>query len=481
MSLHTKIVSGAVWSFVEKGGQQGLAFLVFMILARILGPTEYGLANLCFIFFTMASMVTMSLVDGIVSLQVEDDLRLSSLFWSTVAVGLAFSALCLGAAAPLAAFMEEPRLIGLLRWFSVIPILVAVAAVPNLLILKELEFRVYAIRTLTATAVGGAVGIWMASQGFGAYAIIGQQITFFAITNVVMWLSISWRPRAIYSFAAFREVAKPGMGLMSINVLSFLDGQAPRFFIGKLLGPSPLGHFAMATRLRFALTEIFVTSPLAVVYPALAKIDTKEEQRLLAKTITYLGALVTFPILAISSATAPQYVPILFGEKWVEAIPLLQIYIVGAATLPCFIVAQQLFRTHNKMRDSFRFSCFTLVVNLSMNLLLFRDNGLIWMASGIIVSSYLCLPLYIGLLKRLVGISLWFVFPSMGVPALGAVLSFGAIYALRTSTYLPADRWLAFIATAVIGALVYVIFCLIFHYRRIRQGFGKFVRLRRPR
>lgn len=480
MSLRSKMIQGALWSLLEKGGQQGLALVVFMVLARLLGPQEYGLANLCFIYFTLASMIVMGLVDGIVSLQVEDDLRLSSLFWAVVGVGTGISALCLATAVPLARFMEEPRLVGLLAWFSPVPILVALAAVPNLLILKELEFRIYAIRTLIATLAGGIVGIAMAMLDFGAYAIIGQQLTFFVITNAVVWFSISWRPKATFGRAALREVTRPGLGVMTANTLAFLDSQAPRFLIGKLQGASPLGYFAVATRLRFALTEIFITSPLAVVYPALAKLGDPVQQRGLALTVSYLATLLSCPLLAIGAATAPIYVPLVFGAQWLPAVPVLEIYLVGAGLAPFYLVIQQLFRANNRMRTMIRYTGTFIGANLLMTLFLLREaDGLLWMSGGIAAVAYLSVPVYVRALERTVGIGMWAAFPPMAVPFLGAALCYGAIRLYAASAYAPANLWLALVATCLLGAAVYAAVCVIFQFRRIREELGKIVHLRR--
>ncbi len=138
MNLQKKMTHGALWSLLEKGGQQGLAFVVFMVLARLLGPEEYGLANICFIYFSISSTVISGLVDGIVSHQVEDDATLSSLFWAIMGIGVVFSLLCIATASPLAAFMEQPALTNLVYAFSISPVLIAISSVPNLIILKEI-------------------------------------------------------------------------------------------------------------------------------------------------------------------------------------------------------------------------------------------------------------------------------------------------------------------------------------------------------
>ena len=98
MSLQTRMAKGVMWSLLEKGGQQAISFLVFMVIARLVGPEEYGLANICFVFFAVANLIVLSIVDGVVNLQIEDDERLSTLFWAVLGIGVALALVSLAAA-----------------------------------------------------------------------------------------------------------------------------------------------------------------------------------------------------------------------------------------------------------------------------------------------------------------------------------------------------------------------------------------------
>lgn len=464
------MAKGAFWSLIEKGGQQGLSFIVFMVLARLLGPEEYGLANLCFIYFALASMIIMGLVDGIVSLQVKDDLRLSSLFWAVMGVGTAISLGCIITARPLAAFMEQPRLTGLLHWFSVIPVLVALSAVPNLLILKELDLKIYALRTIAATIAGGVVGVVMAYRGLGAYAIIGQQVAFYAITNVIVWLSIQWRPKILFNKNAFIEVVKPGLGFLSVSVLTFLDGQAPRFIIGRILGPVALGYFAFVARMQYAITETLVSPPLTTLYPALSQLNKdRDAQEKMAANLMLLSATLLYPILAIAAATAPIYIPVFFGGKWDEAIILLQVFILGAAVFPIRTVMIQLFRSNSKMHNLLVIRGILLFLSLSSTGLLFLPNGLLWTCLVVNLLPFLSQPYFFSLLRRVTGISLWQALWRLWPAVVSATLCYAAIYVAVREGLLVLNPWLRLVESVVLGSAVYLISILMLQYRQMRM------------
>ena len=145
MTLHKKIALGALWSLVEKVGNQGVSFIAFLFVARLVGPKEYGLANICLVYFYFANIIILGLADGIISLQIRNERQLSTLFWCVMGVGCGLMLVCIVFAGTLADFMGEPRLRPLLQWFSLISICLAASVVPNKMLTAEMRFRVLAI------------------------------------------------------------------------------------------------------------------------------------------------------------------------------------------------------------------------------------------------------------------------------------------------------------------------------------------------
>ncbi|MEJ0063688.1 MAG: oligosaccharide flippase family protein [Alphaproteobacteria bacterium] len=99
--------------------------------------------------------------------------------------------------------MNHADLEPLLRWFAVIPLLIAGSSVPTALVYKSMNFRVFTIRTIIANFIGGVTGIVMAVKGFGAYALVAQQIVMYSVTNAIIWPGCGWRPRLMFSPRGF--------------------------------------------------------------------------------------------------------------------------------------------------------------------------------------------------------------------------------------------------------------------------------------
>jgi len=415
-------------------------------------------------------MIIMGLVDGIVSLQVEDERCLSSLFWASMGVGVVLTLGTIVTAAPLANFMDTPRLENMLYWFSSIPVLVALSALPNLLILKDMDIKIYALRTIVATIVGGGVGIAMAYMDFGAYAIVGQQVSFFIITNIVVWLSISWRPKLIFDKKSLIEVVRPGLGYMGVSVLTFLDGQAPRFIVGKILGTTSLGYYAFVTRLQYSITETLISPPLTILFPALSQLGhDKEAQRQMTANLLFLYALVLFPILSVAAATSPIYVPLFFGDNWLSAVPLLQIFIVGTAIFPIRNTLIQLVRSNSMMHHLLIPRVILLLLSLASSGFLFLENGLFWMCLSINLIPFFAQPYYLVILKRTMGVSLWHAHIRLWPTVLAAALCyFGIYYSLKENIF-STNPWLCLIEALFSGMGIYLVSLIALQYKQVRM------------
>lgn len=476
MTLQSRMARGVLWSLLEKGGQQGISFLVFMVIARLVGPTEYGLANVCFVFFTIANLIILAVVDGVVSLQIEDDERLSTLFWTVMATGLGFALVAVVGAQPMAAAMEEPRLRDLILWFSAIPLLLALAAVPTMLVLKELDFRIYALRSIAASLIGGAVGIASAFQGMGAYALILQQITLYAVSNLVVWASVGWRPKFRFSRAALAETIRPGVRMAGTTIVTVAEREVPRILIIAFMGPLALGFYSFVARVRYAIQDIFVNPPFSVFYPSLAKLnhDRPQQQQMLGLFVVATGLLI-FPTLACAAVAAPLYVALFFGHKWAEVVPLLQVFILCGAVLPLQYVVREMMRTHNRLHTFLKLQVVYVAAVLAANAAALAF-GLLAMAAATLAVGVAFLPVYFRALQRWEGVSLWADLAGLWRPLLASAALAAAVAGYDASPYAAADPWLRLLLALLAGGAAFLIAAALLLRRDIRRMVGYFRR-----
>lgn len=406
MGLRRKMATGAVWRFLDLGLQQLSALLVFAVIARLIGPEEYGLVSMCYIFLALASAFITGLVDPIISLQIKDDLRLSTLFWTVLALGAGLSLLTFGLAGPFALLMGDGRLTPMLQVFAALPVLVAAYLVPASLLVASLDFRAYTIRTFISTLLGGAVGIGMALKGYGAYALFGQQLVLYLVTNAVVWATSDWRPKRLYSLEALRASINLGLSQSGSSFVQFFVQNTPRMMIGFFCGPAAAGQLVFVMRLRHVLNDCLMYPIISVIHPAFSSIqDRLEEQSRILDDVMALCGFLVFPFIALAAAMAPVYIPLFFGSAWTDTVPLLLFYFISAVSVTGVNILGDLMRAHKQIPAFFRMQIILAVVWVSISAPLARQ-GVRALLLGDLFFGLASLIVYERLLARCTGLNL---------------------------------------------------------------------------
>jgi teichuronic acid exporter len=469
MSLHKKMAGGAAWVFLERIVSQGISFIVFMVVTRLIGPEEYGLAGICFVFFCAGNIVISNLADGIIIFQIRDNCRLSALFWCILGIGCLLTLACFAGSSLVAQYTDMPRLKLVLRWFAPVFICIAASDVPTKLLFAELRFKIIAIRAVSASVVSGIAGVVMAYNGFGALAIVTQQICYFLVMNIVVWCSVHWRPRCHFNLPLLKRSLSPGFKTLATECINFSEEQLPRMFAAAILGPLAIGYYAFVGRIRFAIQEVLFQPLIEVLYPSVAQIrDNREEQANMLRHVIGLSGLISFPILALGACEAPVYVPLLFSEKWKPAIPVLQVFIAAGGVAPLIAAIRESLRAHNKLSAYMKVQLPVTLMSLFLAVILLR-HGLFVAATGLCCWVLGSLPIYVYLFKRCTGISLWWPVALLIKPLGSVAVMVGTLLLYTNSTMYPSNPWLCLLSSSALGVCSYAAACLVLQYKEIMK------------
>lgn len=329
-SIGAKIINGVAWSAVETWVRQAAALTIFVILARQLNPDAFGLAALAMVSpILFAVPVTKGIPDAIIQRPEIDAVHLDSAFWLLTVTGVAFTTAIFLFSGLIAAAFSQPALEQLVQATSVIVAVQAVAAVPGAILKRELNFRVFALRTLAGTILGGVVGVTMAVTGFGVWSLVCMQIVKSAGEAVVILAGAKWKPRLQYSHARCRELFGFSGPLVIQSLWNFVNDEMPKVILGMFLGPYAVGIYTIARRPLDLLVEVFIGPLTAVAMPAVARLhnDPVKIDRFFDQTIRAAG-LFGIPAFAGFAAIAPIAVPFVFGQQWISAVLAVQLFMI---------------------------------------------------------------------------------------------------------------------------------------------------------
>lgn len=326
-SIGRKIISGAAWTAVETWGRQAAMFAVFVILARHLGPEAFGLIALAMVApIILAVPVTKGIPEALIQRPEIEPLHLDSAFWLLTVTGVLLSALIWMFSGVVAAAFGQPLLEDLVRWTSAIVAIQALAAVPTAVLKRQLNFRLFATRTLLGTAIGGTLGIVMAIAGFGMWSLVWMQLAKSTVETTVILIGSSWRPRLRYSYARCRDLFGFAGPIVGQSLWNFVNDEMPKVILGTFLGPYAVGIYTLARKPLELIVEVFLGPLMAVTMPALARLQNEPEKidRFFNTTVRVAG-IAGFPAFIGFAAIAPVAVPFIFGQQWASGIVAVQI------------------------------------------------------------------------------------------------------------------------------------------------------------
>lgn len=327
MNLKEKTIRGLTWSGIAQASKQFSQFIITAILARLLMPADFGLIGMATVFTGFVTIfANMGISSALIQKQDIREEHLSSAFWLNVAVGLLLSLLFILISPLIALFYHQPKLQPILSVLALNFFIVSFSIVQQSLLTKELEFKTLTKRDILAIISSGTIGIALAIYGFGVWSLVFQSLALSFFNAFLIWNLSSWRPKFYFSFKEIKEIFLFSSNITGFNVVNYFARNVDYLLIGKFLGGEALGFYTLAYKLMLAPISNISWVICRVMFPAFSKIqhDIKRIRVNYLKMIQLIS-LVSFPILLGLTVIAPEFVRVLYGPKWVEAIPLIQI------------------------------------------------------------------------------------------------------------------------------------------------------------
>lgn len=327
-SLKLKTARTLKWNTLDRVASQVIFAVVGVVLANLLSKKDFGLVGALLIFQAFATLLTDGGF-GMALLQKKNPSQTdySSVFWFNLIVSIAiYGILWLGA--PLIADMFEGdlRLIPLARWMFLSFVLNGLSLVQTTRLMKEMNVKMVAVSNLSSLVAGGVVGIVLACNGFGAWAIVWQNITNAAAKSVILWLTSRWSPSAVISLASLRSIVPVGSSVLSTQILNTACLYACNFVIGIYYGLKSLGVYTQADKWSKMGSATLTQILSSTFIPLLARCgDDILTRRRYVKRINRFTAMILMPVMLGLILVGTPLFHTLFGTKWDDAIVIFQI------------------------------------------------------------------------------------------------------------------------------------------------------------
>jgi PST family polysaccharide transporter len=438
-------------------GTQVFQFLVSVLMARLLFPGQFGEAALVYSIAGFAQIFTDLGIGAAVvhAKRVTEDL-LSSAFWLNALSGVGLTLLLCALSVPLSLIYGEPRLIGLMIVVS-LNFTLSFGTVPLALLERSFHFPRIAIIESASSVISTVAAPIFVLLGFGVYSLVLAPVVGTIVLSVSLWAAVGWWPRRWASRRAIHELWVFSRGLVGFNAVNYWARNLDNVLLGGTVSSSQLGEYNRSYNLMMIPVGQVGAVLLRVLYPALARMQDEPQRlgRAWSRAVAAATSTISLPLTVTIAATAPALVRVLYGPRWTGMVPILQLLslaavpqILGASTGGPYRAAGQ---TGLLFRLGLLATGFTVVAILA---------GLPWgttgVATAILINSWICLPIVVAPLARILKLPLrqlllpavagWL--PCAGIAAAELLVRFLAPAQLRT--------WQLLLLQLLAGGIVYL-------------------------
>lgn len=336
ISLKAQAIRGVFWSLLDRIGQQGIRFVITIILARLLVPQQFGLVGMLSIFIEVArTFIDSGFSAALIQRKEATDVDICSAFYVNVLIGLLAMGLFCVAAPWVADFYDLPILAPMMRVLSLSLLIGSLTCVQTALLCRHIDFKTQLKVGMAATTLSGVIGIAMAAEGFGVWSLVAQYIGSSFFRTVFLWVLSAWRPKLVFSLASVREMFGFGSRLLASGLLNTIFENIYLVVIGKLFSAAHLGLYSGARKIQDMATINITGVVMQVAFPVFSVIqdDPARLKRSMRKAMMTL-ALVNFPIMTGLALAARPAVCVLLTEKWAASVPWLQLLCIAGLLYP---------------------------------------------------------------------------------------------------------------------------------------------------
>ena len=459
-SVRKQLAHGVLWNFIEKILMEGAQFVIGIILARLLLPSDFGLIGMLAVFVAISNVfIDGGFAKALIQKKECSDIDFSTAFVSNIVVSLIIYVILFVSAPWIAVFYHEPILTDLTRVLALNFVLGSFNIVQRARLMSKVDFKSLAKIKVSSVVVGGFVGVGMAYNGFGVWSLVGQTISATLLQIVVFPFFSKWKPSLRFSKESFRNLFGFGSKLMVTGVYSVIINNISTICIGRAYRSSQLGFYTRASQfsqlISFTVNDVLGT----VTFPVLSHLqDDKDHMVSVYRKVLYLTAMIIFPIMILCTLLAKPIILILLTEKWLPCVVLMQWLFLARMFIPLSSVNMNILNAVGRS-DLFMKLDFSKAPLIILMLFITIPINVEAICIGSFVNSFICFFINAYLPGRMFGYGAWKQIKDWRYILLSLLIMTTFVY---TFIYFIENAWLQLFVGGSIGIIIYIACCIFF-------------------
>ena len=323
-------ISNFIWRFAERCGAQIVTFIVSIVLARLLDPSVYGTVALVTVFTTILQVfIDSGLGTALIQKKDADDLDFSSVFYFNLVMCLMLYGVMFFCAPFIASFYKDESLTAIVRVVSITLIISGVKGIQQAYVSRHMLFKRFFFSTIGGTIASAFIGIMMAYAGYGVWALVIQQLSNMTVDTLILWITVKWRPKKMFSWKRLKELFSFGWKLLCSSLIDTVYTNIRSLIIGKMYSAADLAYYNQGEKFPKLIVGNINSSIDSVLLPTMSNAQDDKERvknmtRRAIKTSTYIMA----PLMMGLAFCAEPIVKLVLTDKWLECVPYMRIFCI---------------------------------------------------------------------------------------------------------------------------------------------------------
>ena len=343
-SVKYRAVKGVMWSAIERFSVQGIQFVLTIIIARLVLPSEYGLIAMLGIFLAIAqTFVDSGFSNALIQKKDRTEVDFSTVFYFNILISLIIYGVLFAVSPYIASFYREPALTDVTRWVGLSLILNGLSVVQRAKLTVRVDFRTQAKASLVAVIVSGLIGVLLAYQGYGVWALVFQTLSNSFLNTLLLWTFAKWLPLWCFSWVSFKSLFSFGSKLLLSGLLHTIYINLYSLVIGRRYSAMDVGFYNRSYQLASFPSINIVRIITRAIYPLQCEMQDDDE-RLNASFIQYLrmSCYIIFPLMTMLGVLAEPLVRLLLTDRWLPSAELLSILCFAYMWYPVMVINNQI-------------------------------------------------------------------------------------------------------------------------------------------
>lgn len=476
-----KVMTSLFWAYCENISAQFVSFVVTIVLARLLAPSDYGTIALVTVFINIANVfVSSSFCMSLVQKKDADELDYNTIFWFNFVLAIVlYMALYIGAP-QIGKYYDDELLIIIIRVLALRIPLSAYNSVQTAYVSNKMVFRKSFFSTFLGAALSGAIGIGAAYFSKGVWALIAQSISNVIFNTIFLAMVVKWKPKCMFSYERLKKLIGFGWKLLVTGLMFTGYSELRTLVIGKRYSTDDLGYYNKGFQLPQFIASNIDSTITKVMFPALSKSqDNKENLVKMTRRSAKTSAYIMTPILFGLAVVGNNVVGILLTDKWLPCVPYMQLMCIVWWLQPTQSCSIQAIKAVGKSDLYLKIEIISKIFGISLLIAAIRIfNTPFSIALTMVLGQFFAMLLYGIYVSKYIGYRLKDQIQDLAIPAILASCMGIVVYIIGM---LIEKRMVALPVQIMVGAMIYVGLSVILKVEEFQYLFGLILKQKKRR